>query len=227
MFIDNFNEKEIIMKKIIYFIFLLYLFCPMVFAQQSGLLDEEIFPSVDEMMKLSSGEKGNDISLENSIESILESMTQKMKSTINTEDSVKSAVEGKLIVEEVIPETNRTVVETVDTKTKRYSPRLKLNFTEFPLRPLSGKIVGTAENEKSADLFEQTNTVITHDITRRIQGHLRTQEIQFEFKNRTVRLSGTVKTSRQRELAEMMIRMEPGVDKVTNDLVVENFLRQD
>jgi hypothetical protein len=215
------------MKKIVYFIFLLCMFCPTVFAQESGLPNEEIFPSVDEMMKSLTGEKGEDISLESSIGNIVESMTQKMKSTTNTEASVKSAVEGKLVVEEVIPETNRTVVEAVDTKTKRYSPRLKLNFAEFPLRPLSGKIIGTNENEESADLFEQTNTVITHDIARRVQGHLRTQEIQFEFKNRTVRLSGTVKTSRQRELAEMMIRMEPGIDNVTNDLTVENSLRQD
>ncbi|MDR0610706.1 MAG: BON domain-containing protein [Planctomycetaceae bacterium] len=215
------------MKKIAYFIFLFWLFCPTIFAQESGLPNEESFPSVDEMMKSLTGENDGNLSLESSIESIVESMTQKMKSTENTEASVRSAVEGKLVVEEVIPETNRTVVEAVDTKTKRYSPRLKLNFVEFPLRPLSGKIVKTAENEESADLFEQTNTVITRDIARRIQSHLRTQEIQFEFKNRSVRLSGTVKTLRQRELAEMMIRMEPGIDSVTNDLVVENSLRQD
>ncbi|MDR0705355.1 MAG: BON domain-containing protein [Planctomycetaceae bacterium] len=215
------------MKKIVYFIFLLYFFCPIVFAQQSDLSDTEIFPSIDEMMKSLTGEKSDDISLERSIENIMDSMTQKMQSTTNTADSVKSAVEGTLVVEEVIPETNRTVVETVDTKTKRYSPRLKLNFAELPLRPLSGKIVGVTENNESADLFEQTNIVITHDIARRIQGRLRTQEIQFEFKNRTARLSGTVKTSRQRELAEMMLRMEPGIDHITNDLVVENALRQD
>ncbi|MDR1141360.1 MAG: BON domain-containing protein [Planctomycetaceae bacterium] len=215
------------MKKIVYFLFLLYIFCPVILAQQDGLSDEEIFPSVDEMLKSLTGEKGSDLSLENSIDNIVESMTQKMQSTTNTAESVKSAVEGKLVVEEVIPETNRTIVEAVDSKTKRYSPRLKLNFAEFPLRPLSGKIVGTVENNESADLFEQTNTVITNDIARRIQGHLQTQEIHFEFKNRTARLSGTVKTSRQRELAEMMLRMEPGIDKITNDLVVENSSRQD
>ncbi|MDR2439906.1 MAG: BON domain-containing protein [Planctomycetaceae bacterium] len=215
------------MKKMIYFVSLLCLFCSTVFAQQNDLLDKEIFPSVDDMMKSLTGEESGNISLESSIDTIVESMTQKMQSTTNTAASVKSAVEGKLVVEEVIPETNRTVIEAVDTKTKRYSPRLKLDFTQFPLRPLSGKIAGIVENKESTDLFEQTNTVITNDIARRVQNHLQTQEIHFEFKNRTVRLSGTVKTSRQRELAEMMLRMEPGVDKVTNDLVVENSFQQD
>ncbi|MDR2117196.1 MAG: BON domain-containing protein [Planctomycetaceae bacterium] len=218
------------MKKIIYFIicftFLSYIFCSTVFAQQNDLPDEEIFPSVDDMMKSLTGEQNGEVSLENSIDNIVESMTKKMESTTNTATSVKSAVEGKLIVEEVIPETNRTVVEAVDTKTKRYSPRLKLDFVQFPLRPLSGKIIGMAKNDASAaDLFEQTNTVITNDIARRVQNHLQIQGIHFEFKNRTVRLSGTVKTSRQRELAEMMLRMEPGIDNVTNDLVIENSVR--
>ncbi|MDR3199146.1 MAG: BON domain-containing protein [Planctomycetaceae bacterium] len=214
------------MKKIICLVFLLCIFCPAVFAQQNDLPNEEIFPSVDEMIKSLTGEQGSDVSLENSIDNIMESMMQKMQPTTNTTDSVKSAVEGKLIVEEVIPETNRTVVEAVDTKTKRYSPRLKIDFTRFPLRPLSGKIAGTVENKESADLFEQTNAVITNDIARRVQNHLQIREIQFEFKNRTVRLSGTVKTSRQRELAEMMLRMEPGIDKITNDLAVEDSSQQ-
>ncbi|MDR2754750.1 MAG: BON domain-containing protein [Planctomycetaceae bacterium] len=213
------------MRKIIYFAFLFYIFCSTVFAQQNSLSDEEIFPSVDDMMKSLTGEQGGEISLESSIDNIVESMTQKIQSTTNTAASVKSAVEGKLVVEEVIPETNRTVIEAVDVKTKRYSPRLKLDFNQFPLRPLSGKVTGKVENDELTDLFEQTNTVITNDIVRRIQNHLQIQGIHFEFKNRTVRLSGSVKTSRQRELAEMMLRMEPGVDKVTNDLVVENFLQ--
>ncbi|MDR0336750.1 MAG: BON domain-containing protein [Planctomycetaceae bacterium] len=215
------------MKKILCSVFLLSIFCPIIFAQQGDLSDADLFPSVDEMVKSLTGEQGGELSLENSIDSIVESMTQKMQSTTNTPASVRSAVEGTLVVEEVIPETNRTAVEAVDTKTQRYSPRLKLNFGEFPLRPLSGNVVGTVDTTESADLFDQTNTAITHDIARRIRDHLRTQEIQFEFKNRTVRLSGTVKTSRQRELAEMMIRMEPGIDQVTNNLVVENSFRND
>lgn len=222
LFID---EEEVVVRKIIYFAFLFYIFCSTVFAQQNSLSDEEIFPSVDDMMKSLTGEQGGEISLESSIDNIVESMTQKIQSTTNTAASVKSAVEGKLVVEEVIPETNRTVIEAVDVKTKRYSPRLKLDFNQFPLRPLSGKVTGKVENDELTDLFEQTNTVITNDIVRRIQNHLQIQGIHFEFKNRTVRLSGSVKTSRQRELAEMMLRMEPGVDKVTNDLVVENFLQ--
>ncbi|MDR1963957.1 MAG: BON domain-containing protein [Planctomycetaceae bacterium] len=208
------------MKKIVCFVILLCFSCPVLLAQQGGMPDE-IFPSVDEMMKSLTGEPGNDLSLENSIDNIVKSMTQKMQSTTNTADSVKSAIEGKLIVEEATPDVNRSVVETIDSKTKRYSPRLKIDFAAFPLRPLSGKIAGIVENDKSTDLFDQTNTAMTTDIAQRLQSRLQIQGIHFEFKDRTVRLTGTVKTPRQRELAEIMLQMEPGIDKVTNNLAIE------
>jgi hypothetical protein len=209
------------LKKSVHFALLFFLCCPVVFAQLPGMSEDNSFPSVDDMVNSLNNEESSEKSIDASIDAFKKSMTEQMQSaTSNTPASVHSAIEGDLVVEEVVPEVNRKIVETVDSGTKRYSPRLKLNFVEFPLRPLSGRISNPVENGDSTDVFEQTNSAITTDIARRIQGRLQVPGIRFEFKDRMVKLTGTVKTIRQRELAEMMVRLEPGIDTVKNEIIV-------
>ena len=207
------------MKIFVCFCFLIYLSAAVSFGQSlSGT--EEVMPSVEDMIKSLSGDKASEASMADSIEDIVDTMTKQMQRRPVTEDMVKSAIEGTLVTEETAPTVNLESVEAIDAKTQRYSPRLKLDFGEFPLRRISGNFSGTVKDDGVEEL-EQTNTSLTNEIVRRIQNRLKLETVRFEFKNRTARLTGSVSTQRQRELIEVMLRMEPGIDMVKNELVVE------
>lgn len=166
--------------------------------QQNGM------PSIDDMISsISGGVK--DFSLADSIQDMMTSMGSDTL-TENTEDTVRSAVEGPLVVEETVPEVNKELVEAIDTKTKRYSPRLRIDFTEFPLQRLSSGVSGPNVSGSS------------NDIQRRLRARLRSEDIKVDFNGRTARLFGAVESARQREIAEIMLRLEPGVDVVKNEL---------
>ncbi|MCL2744856.1 MAG: BON domain-containing protein [Planctomycetaceae bacterium] len=150
--------------------------------------------------------------------------------TENTAENVKSAIiEGPLVVEEIIPETNQEIVEAIDPKTKRYPPRIQLNFKEFPLIKIENTIKNTANNtvqkntvQKAGEpeTFAVTNLHRADLISNRIRLRTKQNGINIDFKDRTAILTGTVETQRQIELAEIMLRFEPGVDKIENKLTL-------
>lgn len=121
----------------------------------------------------------------------------------------RSAIEGPLFVEEVIPETNQTTAEVIDSRTGRYPPRLKIDFTEFPLH--SWMHTNNINNEYDVK-FEI--------IVQRIKNQLRLSQIHFAVEDRTVTVSGMVATDRQRNLVESMLRFEPGIDTVHNKIII-------
>jgi len=91
-------------------------------------------------------------------------------------------------------------------QTGRYPPRLKINFAEFPLRS-----------------FVPTNrakTERTEVVAQRVQSRLRASKINLVVNDRTAIISGTVATERQRDLAEAMLRFEPGIDTVQNEITI-------
>jgi hypothetical protein len=120
-----------------------------------------------------------------------------------------SAIEGPLVADVVVSEVNRTTVEVIDTQTGRYSPRLKINFAEFPLRSLDDV------NKHGV----QTGTPVEM-VVQRIQGRLRGPEFQLAVEDRTAIVSGTVSTERERKLIESMLRFEPGISVVRNEIAV-------
>ncbi len=167
---------------------------------------ETSFPSVDSILSSMTGEGGKDVSLADEIDKkMMSSMSESAAPAQNTAETVQSAIEGKLVVEEVIPEINKKVVEAIDSKTNRYPPRLEVDFTSFPL----------SRTEVS------TNSKATARMTRQLQSRLQLDNgVQIQFQGRTACLRGTVPTERQKELAEMMLRFEPGIDAVKNELTV-------
>jgi len=121
-----------------------------------------------------------------------------------------SAIEkGLLDMDVVVPEVSQPVVEAVDSKTKRNTPRLKINFTEFPLRSWDVSS-GRSAAKTPAEIVAQ-----------RIQDRLKTSSIDLVIRNRTAIISGTVPSERQRGLAETMLRFEPGIDAIQNNITVE------
>ncbi|GHT25992.1 hypothetical protein FACS18942_02470 [Planctomycetales bacterium] len=136
--------------------------------------------------------------------------------TENTEANVKSAIEGPLIFEEKTPEVNLETVEAIDPKTKRYPPRIRLNFKEFPLIKIAA-----SEEDKEPDTFAEINLHQTDLIVSRIRQRIKQDKIDVVFKGRTATLTGSVASQRQMELAETMLRFEPGIDTVENKLTVK------
>ena len=119
--------------------------------------------------------------------------------------------EGDTLVreEEEVPEENKIIAEAIDSKTKRYPPRLKIDFSEFPLRSLASTSKRGGETKTQKDIIVQ-----------RIRKSLRVPNIDLVMKDRTAILSGTVSTDRQRSLAAAMLRFEPGIDVVQNEIIV-------
>jgi len=138
-------------------------------------------------------------------------ITEQIMGSTGPVEQQGSAIEAGIVVGAATPEVNQTVVEVIDTRTGRYPPRLKVNFSEFPLRSLDAKNGRGVEEKTHADIVAQ-----------RIQSRLRVPNIELVVKDRTAILSGTVPTERQRSLAESMLRFEPGIDAVQNKLTVEN-----
>lgn len=170
-------------------------------------------------------EEGGASSLTESImESVEERLRARTQTTVVTEETVQSAIDAEMITEDpaaAVAPVDNAAVDAADTRTRRYQPRIALDFGTFPLRPLSGKIGLTEQDDDEVVVLEQTNRSLTEDIARRIQNRLSSPDIRFEFKNRTVILTGSVSAVRQRELAEAMLTFEPGIDRVENRITVK------
>ncbi|MDR0870340.1 MAG: BON domain-containing protein [Planctomycetaceae bacterium] len=206
------------MKKIAFMLFALCCFVPALFGQTAPAGSEQII-SAEDIQKSLSSEVGIDLT-ETVKDTVEARLRERMATREITEQTVKSAIEGTLVTEETAPLVDNNVVENVDVRTQRYQPRIALDFKTFPLRPLSGK-VGLAEiGDDDVVVLQQTNTSLTEDIARRIQTRLLSPEIRFEFKNRSVILTGTVAAPRLKDLAEAMLVLEPGIDQVENRLAV-------
>ena len=124
-----------------------------------------------------------------------------------------SIIEAPLVVDQEVPEVNKATAEVIDTRTGRYPPRLIINFIEFPLRSLV--------HANGIGFGRSTEPVIPTDaVAQRIQDRLRVPQIHLVVKGRTAIVSGTVATERQRNLAESMLRFEPGIDTVENEITI-------
>jgi hypothetical protein len=123
------------------------------------------------------------------------------------------SIEGPLVVDFEVPEVNLTVVEIIDTRTGRYPPRLTINFAEFPLRSLTE--TSRLNNGRSVQTSTQAAIIV-----QRIQSRLRVPEFQLAVEGRTAIISGTVATERERGLIESMLRFEPGINSVQNEITV-------
>ena len=121
--------------------------------------------------------------------------------------------ESLLVISDPPSNINQTIADTIDTQTGRYRPRLKIVFTEFPLRSLES--VERSNNPHNTAV--KTGAEIT---IQRIQDRLRIPQLDLAVKDRTAIVSGTVETERQRSLVATMLRFEPGIDTVQNKLIV-------
>ena len=154
-----------------------------------------------------------------SVERVVESVTRQVRDTATQIEQQTPILQGPLEVEQRAPDVNRTTASAFiggDVRVGRYAPRLNINFTEFPLRSLT-------EEKRSNNGINGRN--IQSDtpaeiVMQRIQNRLRVPEFQLAFDNRTAILSGTVTTERERELIELMLRFEPGISAVKNELTV-------
>jgi len=125
-------------------------------------------------------------------------------------------IEGPLAVETVVPDVNQAVVEIIDTRTGRYPPRLTINFAQFQLRSLAEtNHLNNGRNGRNA----QTGTR-AEAVAQRIQSRLGVPELQLTVEDRTAVISGTVATEQERRLIENMLRFEPGISRIQNEIAV-------
>ncbi|MDR3233654.1 MAG: hypothetical protein LBT46_08340 [Planctomycetaceae bacterium] len=168
-------------------------------------------PTAESVIKeLSTGSQDT----EKSIDSVVKSISEKMSAAPVTKDSVKSAVEGVLVVDEpLVPEVNLNAAEAVDTKTGRYPPRLKVDFNKFPLcsPPQSFPLQSSGSAAAGSGFVPDTG----REVAERIKKRLCEPNLNITFKNRTATVSGAVISERKRFLAEVMLSLEPGIDRVT------------
>lgn len=153
----------------------------------------------------------------------IESLSQKMVETIvveserRPEDVVQGAgtyglasgagvdPNGSLIVEDVVPQANRGTVSMIDAKTKRYNPRLRIDFNEYPTISGNAKTAAGRMDRVTAQVEKRLNLK---------------DRISLEPLGEETVIRGSVDTPRQRELVESMVRMSPGIDRIRNELKV-------
>ncbi|MCL2006377.1 MAG: BON domain-containing protein [Planctomycetaceae bacterium] len=151
---------------------------------------------------------------------IMEGIAASLMESGTPSETQVSAIEGPLVSEIVVPEANQTVAETLigDAQTGRYTPRLKINFAEFPLRVI--ETTNGENNGQNNGIRNGRNGATTDAILQRLQTRLRISSFDLAVRDRTAIISGTVATERQRELIGSMLRFEPGIDAVNNELTV-------
>jgi len=145
--------------------------------------------------------------------SISEAMQGVVGQLTETTVAAEPILEGPLILEREVSEVNKTTIEAIDSRTKRYPPRLRINLTEFPLRSLTN--MNHPNNEHSVQ-----RDVPTEMIVQRIQDRLRVPQFSLTVEDRTAIISGKVATQRQRSLIESMLRFEPGISTVQNEITI-------
>jgi len=156
------------------------------------------------------GAAGAEISTADLIDAIVADVMSVTEST----GPLVSAIEGALTVETLVPEVNLATADVIDTRTNRYVPRVRINFAEFPLTSLSS--ASRSNNGHNGEVKTRSNIV-----AQRIQSRLRLPNVDLVVQDRTAVISGTVETERQRILAESMLRFEPGIDTIKNEIVVQ------
>ena len=164
-------------------------------------------------------EPGSTISVSN----IVGNVTGALMEAMETSGPQVSAIDAPLAIQTAIPEINQTIAEILigDERTGRYPPRLRIDFTEFPLRSLAA--TNGANNETGGNgTGSRRNGSSTELIVQRVQSRLRLPEVHLEVEGRTATVSGMVETERQRRLVESMLRFEPGIDAVKNEMTVSS-----
>ena len=147
-----------------------------------------------------------------SVSDVVQNVAGQLMDTSAPVEQQVSAIDGPLVVDTVIPEVNLTVVETIDTRTGRYPPRLKIDFGEFPLRSLTGTVPNNGRNVQTSTPIEM--------IAQRIKNRLRVPEFHITIEDRTAIISGITETEHQRKLIESMLRFEPGISKIQNNITI-------
>jgi len=131
-----------------------------------------------------------------------------------------SAIAGTLVVEHAEPVVNRTVIEIIDTRTGRTRPKLKINFAEFPLRSLTE--VNRPSNGSSGSNGRTAQTASQVELVAlRIQSRLQGTTFHLAVEDRIATISGTAATGEERKLIEAMLRLEPGISSVKNEMTVK------
>ena len=148
-----------------------------------------------------------------SVGDIIDDVTRTLFGTAEPAGPQISAIEGPLVIETVVPDVNQTTAAILigDDRTGRYPPRLRIDFAEFPLRSLDADKKHT--NGRTAIPMEA--------VAQRIQRRLRLPKVEIVVQDRTAVVSGIAETEHQRSLVESMLRFEPGIDNVKNEMIVK------
>ncbi len=120
-----------------------------------------------------------------------------------------TGLEGPLTVEEVVSDINRSLAP-IGTDVAMYSPRLSIDFQDFP------------RVHDSAVKLDANLDALTRHLENRLA---LTGRIELVQEDTEIVLRGTVDSSRQYRLTEMVARTTPGVNRLRNELTIEPPVR--
>lgn len=154
----------------------------------------------------------------------------RQESGIAAED-IQSAVDELRV--ETGPDANRAVQPRMPARVRMYAPRLKIGFD-----PLPGTTNGPAtagriaedriEDGRTADGQAATGQVVdlafSALVTRRVLTTLplsSPNQIEVLVAGRAAILRGAVASAREQKLAELLLQLEPGIERVENQLQIQ------
>lgn len=111
-----------------------------------------------------------------------------------------------------VPEVNQGIAEVIDTL-GRYRPRLKINFAEFPL-------LSFASANRIENALPSQGEIASDAMIQRIKDRFGLSHLHLSLIGRKAILSGTAETEHQRDMIAIMLRFEPGIDTVQNDMTL-------
>ncbi len=89
------------------------------------------------------------------------------------------------------------------------------------------KVTRRVDIENLPKAITEVNSGLTLLLKRTVVSRSPLSSVEASYQGRTVVLKGVVATARDRELAAKLVRLEPGVDQVQNDLVVKTAEKSD
>ena len=167
----------------------------------------DVFLTMDQFFAPSDTGESAKLSIEESVGQMMANMESRRTVRNVQITSLTDALNAIAIEETPEPETNQNIIESVDPKTKRYPPRLFVDFRIFPLQRTTTKL---GSPKISAD-----------SLKRNIERRLGVHDVHFSLQNRVMTLTGTVPGEHERQMVELMVRLEPGVDQIENELVIK------
>ena len=130
-----------------------------------------------------------------------------MSDTVASQVTTTVAVEDTLAVSTEIIDADTDVNTDTFQEGRMYTPKLTVDFQKFPV-PTYAAMPG--------DVRQTRITKLNNQLQKRFG-----ETVQIDYRENVHYLRGTVSSERKKEVLELFIKMEPGIQEVRNEVVVK------